>query len=185
MGDLVLLRWALPVRPSFSSGRQTVTELILPTVQSGGWLYSPGATHHVSDHGHEVWLTVVGGVDDTLEIRSELEDRLGSAPRMESTTDPLLSPEAEWYRRALSTVTHAALDVLSAGASVPVPEYVAFENPSEAVALLIPFLNETSSTYRRCCSTYATTEHFWLDFFRRAPHPGLGKAGRTLWDLAA
>jgi hypothetical protein len=76
------------------------------------------------------------------------------------------------------------LDALEARGAVPLTEYEAFASPSDAATVLMPFLNRVSNTYRRTCSTYESTERFWLHFFRRGPAPDLSRPGHWLWNLA-
>jgi len=179
-----MLRWVTPVARPHGSARALIEGLISPAVRAAGWLFSPGTTHHVSDQGSEVWVTAITSVDDATDVQDELGELLGSPPTLETTHDALLVPSAEWYRAALQAVTHVGLDVLGARGVIPVSEYEAFESPSDAAPRLMPLLNEASDTYRRACSTYESTESFWLDFFRRGPAPGLPRSGRVLWNLA-
>jgi len=138
----------------------------------------------VTDQGTEAWVTVITQVDDATDVQDDLAGLLEWPATVETTDDVLLSERAEWYRGALQEVTHVGLDVIEAGATIPLSEYEAFESPSEAALLLIPFLNEVSNSYRRACSTYESTEMFWLAFFRRGPAPELSRPGRWLWNLA-
>jgi hypothetical protein len=85
---------------------------------------------------------------------------------------------------ALQKVTHVGLDVIDACGRIPLTEYEAFESPSEAAARLIVFLSEASRTYRSTCTSYESTESFWLAFFRRGPAPELCRPGCWLWNLA-
>lgn len=184
MSSLVMLRWIMPVGRPYDSPRELIKALISPAVRASGWLSSPGTSHYVSDQDREAWLTVITRVDDATDIQDDLAESLKSPPTVETTHDALLAPGAEWYRAALQKVTRVSLDVLEAQATIPVSEYPAFESPSEAALLLIPFLNEVSRTYRRSCSTYESTEAFWLAFFRQGPAPELSRPGRWLWNLA-
>lgn len=153
-------------------------------MRAGGWLWSPDTTHYVSDEGSEAWLTVVTTFDDATDVQEDLGDLLMSAPTFETAEDVLLDPGSDWYRASLQEVTHIGLDVLDAGGDIPVSEYDAFASPSDTATRLIPFLNDVSETYRRACSTYESTERFWLAFFRRAPAPDLWPSGHGLWNLA-
>jgi len=184
MSSLVMLRWIVPARRPYASPRELIEALISPAVRASGWLCSPGTTHYVSDRGSEAWVTVVTQIDDATEIQDDLAELLNAPPALETTYDALLAPGSEWYREALQVVTHVGLDVIEARGTIPLSEYAAFESPSEAASVLIPFLNEVSGTYRRTCPTYRATEMFWLDFFRRAPAPELSRAGHWLWNLA-
>jgi len=184
MDDLVLFRWIVPTDRALASGRDVIGRVISPAVRSGGWLYSPRTTHHITDCGSEASVTVITEVDRSSEVRAELEEVLGLSPALETTQDALLVPCAGWYRAALQEVTHAGLDVIEAGAEMPLTEYAAFEDRSDSALRLLAFLNEVSGSYRSCCSTYDATERFWVDFFRRGPSPDLGQAGRGLWNLA-
>lgn len=184
MSSLVMLRWVIPAGRAYDASRELIEALISPAVRGGGWLYSPGTTHHVSDQGSEAWLTVITQVDDATAVQDDLAEFLKSPPTLETTHDALLASDAEWYRAALQEVTHVGLDVIEARGMIPLSEYEAFERPSEAALPLLTFLNEVSQTYRRSCATYESTEMFWLDFFRRGPAPELSRAGRWLWNLA-
>jgi hypothetical protein len=73
--------------------------------------------------------------------------------------------------------------VIDACGRIPLTEYEAFESPSEAAARLIVFLSEASRTYRSTCTSYESTESFWLAFFRRGPAPELCRPGCWLWNL--
>lgn len=183
MSSLVLLRWIIPVRRPGGSSRELIEDVIAPAVRGGGWLSSPGTTHCVDDHGKEAWVTVVTPVDDATQVQEDLTELLRSSPAVETGHDPLLARGLEWYRDALQEVTHVGLDALEARGRIPLSEYEAFEDPSEAAPRLIPFLNEVSDTYRRTSSTYESTERFWLTFFRRGPAPELSPAGHWLWNL--
>lgn len=184
MRSLVLLRWIMPVGRPHDSSRELIEALVSPAVRTGGWLYCPGTTHHVSDQGTEAWLTVITRVDDATAVQDEVAELLTSAPTVETADDVLLAPGAERYRAVLQDVTHVGLDVLEARSVIPLAEYEAFESPSDAAPLLLTFLNEVSRTYRGACSTYESTERFWLDFFRRGPAAELSPAGHSLWNLA-
>lgn len=182
--SLVMLRWILPVRRPYDSARQLIASQISPAVRRGGWLSSPGTTHHVSDEGGDAWLTVVTHVDDATEVQGELADLLQSVPTVETAQDALLTPGGESYRSALQCVTHVGLDLVDARAPIPLSEYEAFETPSESTLRLVPFLTEVSVSYRQCCSTYDATEAFWLAFFQQGPASELLAPGRGLWNLA-
>lgn len=184
MGSLVMLRWVIPVARPYDSPRKVIAGRISPAVRAGGWLWSPDTTHYVSDAGEEAWLTVVTTFDDAADVQDDLGDLLMSPPTLETGADVLLSPGADWYRAALQSVTHVALDVLDAGGRLPMMEYDAFASPADTAGRLIPFLNDTSETYRRACATYESTERFWLAFFRRPPAPELWPSGHWLWNLA-
>lgn len=184
MSTMVLLRWILPVGHPYESARESIAARITPAVRGSGWLSGPDTTHHVSDQGTEAWLTVVTRLDDVTDVRDELDELLMSRPAIESTDDRLLAPAAETYRAALQGITHVGLDVLEARGTIPLSEYGAFASPSESTPLLIPFLNEVSPTYRRACSSYESTERFWLTFFRRGPVPDFSAPGHWLWNLA-
>ena len=184
MRSCVMLRWIFPVRRPYRSPRDLIARLVTPAVREAGWLYSPGASHCVSDEGDEAWLTVVTHIDDATAVRDGLAEFLTASPTVETTNDVLLTAGAEPYRAALQQVTHVGLDVLEAGSRIPLAEYEAFECPSEAAPRLIGFLSEVSDTYRRTCTSSSATQRFWLDFFRRAPAPDLSAAGRSLWNLA-
>ena len=127
VNSLVMLRWIMPVSRPYDSARQLIASQISPAVRGGGWLFSPGTTHHVSDEGGEAWLTVVTHVDDATDVRDELAELLQWFPTVETTHDGLLAPGAESYRSALQDVTHLGLDVIEARAAVPLSEYEAFE----------------------------------------------------------
>lgn len=184
MSSFVMLRWVVPVRHPYASARDLIKGLVSPAVRAGGWLSSPGTTHHVSDEGSEAWVTVVTTVDDATAVEDDLTERLMSPPAVESARDALLDPDVEWYRAALQDVTHVGLDVIDARSPIPLTEYGAFLSPSQAAPILVPFLNEVSDTYRRACSTYEATESFWLAFFRRGPAADLDPSGHRLWNLA-
>lgn len=179
-----MLRWIMPTGGPYDSPRGLIEALISPAVRASGWLSSPGTTHHLSDQGSEAWLTVITLVDDATDVRDDLDELLMSPPILETSDDALLAPSAEWYRAALQQVTHVGLDVLEARGMIPLTEYEAFASPSDAAMLLIPFLNEVSDAYRRACSTYESTERFWLTFFRRGPDADLPAPGHWLWNLA-
>lgn len=185
MRSLVMLRWTVPTDRAHRSSRALIEAVITPAVRASGWLYSPETTHHVTDRGNEVWLTVVTSVDDAAYVREDLDELLMSSPSLETSDDRLLAHDAEWYRAALQGVTDVALDVIEGERAIPVTEYQAFEDPSGAVMTLAPFLAEASTSYCRMCSTYEATEEFWLAFFRRGPSADLAAAGRGLWDLAS
>ena len=182
MSSLVLLRWVVP------ADAQTVSDLIrtriAPSVRACGWLSSPGTSHHVSDDGRAACVTVVTSVDRAPDVADDLTELLGLAPSVETAHHVLLAPEADWYRTALQHVTHVSFEVLEAREAIPLSEWEAFADPSEAAPRLTPFLNEVSDTYRRTCSSYEPTERFWLDFFRRGPTPELARSGELLWNLA-
>jgi hypothetical protein len=171
-----------PGRP-YASARELIQARIAPAVRESGWLCGPGTTHYVSDQGSEAWLTVVTLVDDATDVLGDLAERLMWPATVETTDDVLLARGAERYRASLQDVTHVGLDVLEAGAVIPLSEYEAFEDPSEAAPLLMPFLNEASPAYRRGCSNYEATERFWLAFFGRGPAPELASPGHWLWNL--
>lgn len=179
-----MLRWVIPVGRFYASTSELIRGLISPAVRAGGWLCSPGTTHHVSRQGGEAWVTVVTQVDDATEVRDDLHELFGSHPAVETSRDALLATDGQWYREALQAITHVGLDVLEAAGTIPLSEYEAFETPSDAALLLVPFLNRVSNTYRRTGSTYESTERFWLAFFRRGPTPELSPAGHGLWNLA-
>lgn len=183
-GSLVMLQWITPVGRHNRSSRDVIEARIVPALRAGGWIYGPGTTHFVEDHGPEASVTVITNVDDVGQVRSELIDLLASEPTRETTDDVLLAPGAAWYRAALQRVTHVGLDVLEARATIPLAEYPAFERPSDAVLELADFLSEVSDTYRRSCPAYDLTEAFWRSFFRLGPAPELRRSGRTLWNLA-
>ena len=183
MNALVLMRWIVPVG-GYGSARDLIEARISPAVRASGWLCSPHTTHHVSDEGNEAWLTVVTRMDRAEDVAEDLAELLGSPPAVETTQDVLLSPGAEEYRGSLQEITHVGLDVLAAGGVIPLTEYESLLQPSTAAPRLIPFLNETSDTYRRACSTYESTERFWLSFFRWGPTPDLSHPGHWLWNLA-
>ena len=67
MSSLVMLRWVIPVGRFYASTSELIRGLISPAVRAGGWLCSPGTTHHVSRQGGEAWVTVVTQVDDATE----------------------------------------------------------------------------------------------------------------------
>ena len=184
VSSLVMLRWIMAAGRPYDSARQLIATHISPAVRAGGWLLSPGTTHHVSDESGEAWLTVITQVDDATEVQDELAELLQSLPTVETTHDALLAPGVERYRSALQDVTHVGLDVIEARASIPLSEYEALETPSESTILLVPFLNAVSMTYRRICSTYDSTEAFWLAFFQRGPASALTPPGRCIWNLA-
>lgn len=179
-----MLRWIIPAARPYHSPRELIKTVISPAVRAGGWLYGPDTTHYVSDQGGEAWVTVVVPLDAAPDVQGDLEERLMSPPTVETTEDVLLVPGAEGYRTALQEVAHVALDVLEAGGRIPVTEYAAFESPSEAAEVLVPFLGQSSPSYRRTCSTYEATERFWLGFFGRGPDAELSRPGHWLWNLA-
>jgi len=166
------------------SARELILTLVTPAVRRGGWLCSPGTTHYVSDQGNEAWVTVVTHVDDSPEVREELTELLSASAAIESRVDALLAAEAHYYRAALQSITHVGLDVLEAGAALPLTEGESIARPSEAAPLLASFLGGLSPTYRRACPTYDATERFWLTFFRRGPAPEMAPPGHWLWNLA-
>jgi len=179
-----MLRWVLPVDRAHASAKAVIELRVAPALRASGWLFSPDATHHVSDQGGEAWLTVVAQLDDATDVKEELTELLGTAPALETTQDVLLAPGADPYRATLHAVTQVGLDVLEAGGALPLSEYEAFESPSTAVPLLVPFLNEVSESYRRLCPTYEATERFWLSCFRHGPWPELTAPGHCLWNIA-
>ena len=181
---LVMLRWILPLHRSSGSARDLIRTSVSPAVRASGWLSSPGTTHHVSDRGPELWLTVITVLDDTTDVRDELTEFLRAPPSVETGHDPLLASAAEWYRRALQDVSRVALDVIEAGGRIPLAEYQAFESPADAALLLARYLDDVSASYRRACPTYEEMESFWLSFFKRGPTPQLPQPGRGLWNLA-
>lgn len=184
MASLVMLRWIIPVGGRHRSSRDVIQAAVAPALRAGGWLYGPDTTHFVEDQGTETWVTVVTRVDDAVAVQAELDELLAAAATEQTTHDAFLAPDAAWYRAALQTVTHVGLDVLGAGATIPLAEYLAFERPSDAVVDLAAFLTEVSETYRRSCPSYELTEEFWLSFFRLGPAPELSRSGRRLWNLA-
>lgn len=179
-----MLRWIMPAARPYHSPRELIATVVSPAVRAGGWLYGPETTHFVSDEGGEAWVTVVTPLDAATDVRDDLDERLMARPEVETTDDVLLADGAEGYRAALQEVTHVGLDVLEARGRIPVTEYAAFESPSEAAAVLIPFLSKVSPTYRRASSTYESTERFWLAFFGRGPGSELSRPGHWLWNLA-
>ena len=184
MSSLVMLRWIVPVRAWQGSSRELIRTVVSPAVRGSGWLSSPGTTHHASDRGDDVWVTVITRVDDVTDLREELAGLLRAEPTIETGNDPLLTPFASWYRLALHGVSQVSFDVVEAAGDIPLSEYQAFESPTEAAVLLVRYLNEVSDTYRRACCTYEKTESFWLSFFRSGPGPGYRQPGRSLWNLA-
>lgn len=184
MSSLVLLRWIMPARRPYHSPRELIRTVVAPSVRSGGWLYGPETTHHVSDQGDEAWLTVVTPIENAPWVEEDMTELLMSRPSVETSHDALLDQGAAAYRAALQKVTHVGLDVLDDGGMIPLTEFEAVTRPSEAAPVLVPFLNATSGTYRSSCLTYDSTERFWLDFFRQGPAPKLSCPGRWLWNLA-
>lgn len=184
MSSFVLLGWSLIPRAAVDSGRDLIKSDVAPAVHASGWLCSPDTTYHVRDLGDAARLTVVTQFDDAPDVREELTDFLGLPPSLETADDVLLATSAGWYRRALNCVTRVGLDVLDTGDLIPLSEYETFADPGEAAPRLSDFLSEVSATYRRTCSSYELTEAFWLDFFRKAPAPGLERSGELLWNLA-
>ena len=183
MASWVMLRWIMPV-PGYGSSKDLVRATVSPAVRASGWLSSPGTTYHVTDRGDQVQLTVVTRVDDATDVQIELGELLQSPTTVETARDPLLRPDAAWYRAALQGVSRVGLDVIEARGHIPLSEYEAFERPADAALLLTGYLNRVSGSYRRSCSTYEKTESFWLSFFRRGPTPDLSQPGRGLWNLA-
>ncbi len=117
-----MLRWILPAGRLYDSPRELIKALISPAVRAGGWLYSPGTTHYVTDQGTEAWVTVITQVDDATDVQDDLAEFLKSPPTVETTHDVLLAAGAEWYRAALQEVTHVGLDVIEAQATIPLSD---------------------------------------------------------------
>lgn len=190
MTELLLCECARPAAPSEQV--HFIVEGVAPLVRTVEFeRLSHG--HFISRYvgnleAHEVWLRVFVAGSDEATLRSLIDSHLECSMRFKTPIrdDPMLAPELEWYRRALTMVTTVAVEVLETSnfrlSSALLSEKDIFTRVGRTIVSRI--LNKYSTTYQSLTSDERTL--FWSELSTNSCHPILPcRPGHWLWNLLA
>lgn len=190
MNELLLCEW---VRAAAPEGQTNfIVRSVAPLVRDARFEHSTHG-YFVSRHGDkleeaEVCLRVFAEDSNDSALRALVDAHTGGS--MQFTTsyraDPMLAPELEWYRRALTLVTNVAIEVLESSSfrlsSALLSERDIFSKVGRSIIAKV--LNKHSKTYRSLSPEESRL--FWSELKTKSGDTVLPcRPGHWLWNLLA